>query len=676
MKNFKSLLLSIFSFCIILTSCEKDQRNELGYSNQDLVSKTENRNSSHPFYQTTYVKDQLGLNLNRDVSSSYVHDLKSEIQALPYENEIVTAMENRNTFPCWSCGEVDYNDAIDLHVTMVPLVDMTSLEVISILVREKTTHSVNIKYIETSYLKQTVSENLDNPLIYYSKFLEYFEKVIQNETVNVFELIYFKSSNCTKNNEDNNSTGWCRCSGSGRHCSDANNNCDGDLCGGTHEDNVAGEGGTGGGGGTSTPPISFNTFWTILLQSNVPSFGNSDFPYGGGGGGPASGSGPSASHLDFDDILEVLEIIDNLIEYIQSERNIHLSTETISILRGFDYVDLITLPLNVTKEILTDEQLLAYLSFITNHPDFIESLGESSYLQYSSSMSNSLSLFLANHDDELGKDLGHAIVHLFINGLNELPLKGSFINLNKVHDEHNYLLNTYPNFSGENIDPALFIIEHGIKAYLGVSKMYDLFMKELNEIPSLEYQWQLAMEEFSQAIEVALGFVPVVGDLMSAYDNLAQGAIFWACFDLAGVLFPNELFKVVKNADNVKDAWKAAKAFWRVWNKIGNLAGSQKVWNKLPQSWKNLQHSKLANNKKGLRWHKSDSHHFRLMEKNPSSPNSFHQIDYGRFHKGNKYLGRDGNYYLKGSIPIDEFNELTHIPLSEISDTMLDNFFL
>lgn len=666
MKHFKFLFLSIFTFCIILISCEKDQRNDPGYSNHDFASKTENRNSPHPFYQTTYVKDQLGLNLNRDVSSSYIHDLKSEIQALLYENDIVTAMENRNAFPCWSCGEVDYNNANDLHVTMVPIVNMANLEVISILVREKTAQTVNTKYIETSYLKQTVSENLDNPLTYYSKFLEYFEKVIRNETVNVFELIYFKSSNCTKNNEDNNSTGWCRCSGSGRHCSDSNNNCDGDLCGGTNEDNVAGEGGTGG-GGTSTPPISFNTFWTILLQSYNPSFGSSDFPHGGGGGS-GSGGGPSTSYIDFEDILEVLEIIDGVIEYIQINRQIHLSSETINILRGFDYVDLITFPLDLTKEILTDEQLLAYLSFITNHPDFIEKLSESSYLQYSSSMSSSLSLFLENHDDELGKDLGHAILHLFINGLNELPLKGSFINLNKVYDEHNYLLNTYPGFSDENIDPALFIIEHGIKAYLGVSKMYDLFMKELNEIPSLDYQWQLAMEEFSQAIEVALGFVPVLGDLMSAYDNLVQGAIFWACFDLAGVLFPNELFKVVKNADNVKDAWKAAKAFWRIWNKVGNLAGSQKVWNKLPQSWKDLPGSKLSDFNNGLYWQKSSNHHMRLMEPNLNSPHASQHVPYAKFHKGNGFLSKDG-VIVPGNSPE------AHISIEDINDTFLDTFF-
>ena len=90
--------------------------------------------------------------------------------------------------------------------------------------------------------------------------------------------------------------------------------------------------------------------------------------------------------------------------------------------------------------------------------------------------------------------------------------------------------------------------------------------------------------------------------------------------------------------------------------------------NKLPQSWKDLPGSKLADNGKGLYWQKTGNHHIRLMEANPNSPYPSQQVNYIKAHKGNSFLDTNGN-------PVSGSSPEAYIRLEDITDMFLDNFF-
>ncbi len=202
------------------------------------------------------------------------------------------------------------------------------------------------------------------------------------------------------------------------------------------------------------------------------------------------------------------------------------------------------------------------------------------------------------------------------------------------------------------------------------------------------------METFyEELLPVLAEFTPGIGDLIGAYNDFQNGDYFWGIFGIISTLIPgDEMLKAWRKADNIRDGWKAVKAVWRVWDNIMGLVGSQKVLNKLPQAWKDLPGSKLANNQKGLAWQMNQSsYHFRLMEAVPGSQNPNKQVPYARFLKsgsGTGYMTTTGDWAVPTGVanqyihngttyfktdPI--FQELTHIPIDDITDDMLDDFF-
>ena len=85
--------------------------------------------------------------------------------------------------------------------------------------------------------------------------------------------------------------------------------------------------------------------------------------------------------------------------------------------------------------------------------------------------------------------------------------------------------------------------------------------------------------------------------------------------------------------------------------------------------------SKLADNEKGLKWTKDDFQELRIMDANPSTGHPWHQYKYIRMKKNGNYLGSDGIYYQKGTIPNEDFQNLTHIPIDQVTDEWIIDFF-
>jgi hypothetical protein len=129
-----------------------------------------------------------------------------------------------------------------------------------------------------------------------------------------------------------------------------------------------------------------------------------------------------------------------------------------------------------------------------------------------------------------------------------------------------------------------------------------------------------------------------------------------------------EVVKVIKKADNFKDAFRSVYKIVVVWNKLASLPGGQRVFAKMPKAWKDLPRSKLANNQNGLYWQMSSNFHFRIMDANLSSLHASQRVPYAKFHKGNGFLDVNGNKVAGNT-------EAAHIPLSDITNDFLENFF-
>lgn len=397
----------------VFSSCQKEENSnpqeEKVHVSTSLDTRSFNGDITHPFYQTEYVKNELQINLPRVVSTARIYDLMNEIHELSYQDNLVATLENRNYFPCWSCGEADYSEQNDMIITIVPIVDITNSKLISLMVREEIQEIVSIKYVDVELLKLTETQNLDVPNNYYQRIVTYFEKLIINESVNWFEYRSYQNDVCMQRPGGN-----CICDRSGYPCDIPGNNiwnC-GD-CGGTGSTNDSvNDGGATDGGTPNPPPTPIDWNWVVFLNTYGPNFIDPGFPPLGGGGA----NGTNTTQNDFEDIFKVLETIHGLINYIKVDRQLPLSQATIDILKDFDYFQLLTIPLDGTKENLTDDQILAFLEFITNHPNFIESEEESLYLQFDNVFTGLLNDYLLENNSNKAKEIAHAALQGYTTG--------------------------------------------------------------------------------------------------------------------------------------------------------------------------------------------------------------------------------------------------------------------
>ncbi|MCB9292796.1 MAG: hypothetical protein H6559_06655 [Lewinellaceae bacterium] len=239
--------------------------------------------------------------------------------------------------------------------------------------------------------------------------------------------------------------------------------------------------------------------------------------------------------------------------------------------------------------------------------------------------------------------------------------------------KHEHLLAHYPDYAAANVDLEAFIDQYGEDVYLAAAILYEAFMDELGENPDDPYLWQLAMEVFQEELfPILLEFTPGIGDLIGAYNDFHAGHYFWGCVGIVGAIVPgDEVIKVIRKADNIRDAWRKVEKVFTLWNKLFSTVGGRRVLSKMPESWKGLPGSKLAD-KQGLYWKKDNFNNLRIMDGKPKSPWPNQRVPYVRVTKNGVRLDEFGN-------PVDpnspNFQELTHIPLSAITDDFLDKFF-
>ena len=238
------------------------------------------------------------------------------------------------------------------------------------------------------------------------------------------------------------------------------------------------------------------------------------------------------------------------------------------------------------------------------------------------------------------------------------------------HYMHNTMMQKYSNYVNANVDIDQFLITHGVDVYLATVALYENYIKEVGITPTDPYQWQLMMEVFIVELgPIALELIPGgIGDMIGAYNSFHAGDYWQACLGVVLVVVPgDEIIKVWQKYDDIKKGMKAVLKFINIYQKLAGLPGVQKVFSKLPQVWKDLPGSKLADGN-GLRWVKSQSHHFRIMEPDLNSPWPSQNVPYAKFHKGNSHIDINGN-------PVAGDSPDAHIPVSLINDTFLDNFF-
>lgn len=155
-----------------------------------------------------------------------------------------------------------------------------------------------------------------------------------------------------------------------------------------------------------------------------------------------------------------------------------------------------------------------------------------------------------------------------------------------------------------------------------------------------------------------------------------KGDHFGPLFIIATVIPGDEIIKVINKTDDVRDAWKLVGKLFSLWDKLMTTPGGQKILNKMPQNWKDLPGSKLADGE-GLYW-KNGTSNLRIMDANPASALPSQQVQYVRLTKNGSRLDINGNPVpstLPGGIENPDFQELTHLPLSGITDDLLDLFF-
>lgn len=245
--------------------------------------------------------------------------------------------------------------------------------------------------------------------------------------------------------------------------------------------------------------------------------------------------------------------------------------------------------------------------------------------------------------------------------------------------KHEELSEKYPDYVAAVINIETFLEEHGTDKYLATVAIYETYMEEVGDQPTDSYQWQLAMEVFyEELLPILLEFTPGVGDLIGSYNDFHEGNYFWGAFGIVSAFVPgDEIIKVIRKADNIRDAWKNVKKIFVLWNKLFSTVGGQRILNKLPQSWKDLPGSKLANGE-GLFWRKDNFNNLRIMDANPNSSWPTQQVKYVRLTKNGQRLDKFGNPVpstLPGGVQNPNFERDSHIPLSDVTDELLEIFF-
>jgi hypothetical protein len=239
---------------------------------------------------------------------------------------------------------------------------------------------------------------------------------------------------------------------------------------------------------------------------------------------------------------------------------------------------------------------------------------------------------------------------------------------------HQGLVSRFPQLANEAIDVEGIVEAHGLDTYKATATLYEAFAEKNLSAPNNFMLWSLMMEGFFNELdEFFLSFIPGYSTFIEFQNGNYFAAGLALVVDLAG---PLKAAKIAKNTPKVKAGVNAYLAVKAVINKIWN-SGGHKVFNNIPSSWNQLGSKKLITGEsggKGFRFvnPQSPSTELRIMEGNLNSSFSHNRNPYVRMHKGNNYLDKFGN-------PVDanhpDFELLTHLPLYELPESTIINFF-
>jgi len=445
----------LFSFCLLFSfvACNDsedyvDQTPEKAF-NSDTPNKNYSGNISHPFFEVDYVQNELGIKLNRVVSSTKVYDVMNQFSELSYIDKLVIDFEAENLFPCWSCAETDYHNTEDISIVLTPVMNITSGEVRSIIVQRDNGTETILNYIDENLLQEIylrIDNTAENETFsystynYYFRFVEYFQLLKNNKNPDINNYRFFKDGKgCRKDS----ATGWCECE-AGIACDGIPQTgpCHKGTCptgGGGPQDEELDAGDSSSGGPSPLPPINPGSLfgdWAFDFGSDPP-------------GGVSSTGGTTISTLPYDNDYGItpppinpftkLLLIEDLINYINTNTQIELTANELSTIGNLANFDLLIWPLlnwlNNSAPPLTEIDLDFYINFITNHPNFIQSVNESIYLMSRSGFTNTLDSWLLSHNDELGKNLGHFIRDTYDENNLSGGLRKSFMQLSQAYSK-------------------------------------------------------------------------------------------------------------------------------------------------------------------------------------------------------------------------------------------------
>jgi len=382
MKQLRSILF-IFLSTVFIISCSKDNPQDLGYVKdvEEVMIHSRSSKSSN-FYDLQFTFDSLNLYSNYDGYVSNVDDLITFYKNDKKVKPTLQDLEDNNVYPCWYCTEGDHYDALYFHT---PLYNLATGDFEGILITKKENEIINSEVLIDELAHVMATSTNERLPIYLNKVFDYFRGGVKGKKIEDYS-----GSRRTPCKRTKSGSAWCVCSGPSPDCTDQWSNGENglkcfDFCG---QDDGSG---TNNNPGSNLDPYAED-------PSNGSSFvgtcwlcggiGNIDGPGGGGGN-------PNSTESEFD-IEERQEIIAQILQHIESNTNIHTNLGTILALLNSTQFDFTTYILYQNLETLSEDEIEAFLNFITNHPQFINTEEETLALLNDAELTNRLNDFLSS----------------------------------------------------------------------------------------------------------------------------------------------------------------------------------------------------------------------------------------------------------------------------------------
>lgn len=540
MKNyFRGIIL----LCLIVTyiSCSKDSANE--QNDTTTVSPRSSNysfDSNDPFYSSTYVTDTLSIPLTRTLASSIMYDFKQEVQDLLSVFDSKENITDEFGYPCWSCGEVDYNVTLEKRISFVPLVDITNSSVNGLLIREYDDLSPQIKFVNRKIFESRLASG-DIDYEYWSRVFTYVDELVDGDGTkpDFIDIAAYKSKDCVPTS----STGWCFC-GDQRICYDEANggfdDCIEEKCDvnePTHEiDHTAGPTG----GGTYFPPIFdwppfFTENWTFNWSEFIEDIINNN---PNGGNNPNNNGGPSIPIPPQDPFVQTI-YVDQILTHIDNNTNITLTAEQFNVITDLTNFDNIIFAIANEKELITAQQLSIFLTFLAHHVgyfgngyySFIEQYIESVYMLHTDNVTFELDEYLPNYDGS----------QLLVN------YSGRFVLAN-------FMLNTFTNTTRKIFNRLSFMAGFVSSVSFPVSPEHLLLIynadADLFTDQTLFTEWAYEIVTDAITIEELESNLEVIDFVQDQFDNDGEEKVYYNQYGYGGLLQMHDGYWIYERSES------------------------------------------------------------------------------------------------------------------------------